>query len=294
MGRILINNTRQTIVIHSFKGGVGKTAITTNLSYFLSQKKNKRILLIDGDIAAPSYRKVFESKFKLERILTWTDFLDEKYEFLSGETMKNYIHKTKYPNLDIIYSPLPELGKKFLSEKSLDWWTSALRNAFLAKELALGELDYDYMIIDNQSGILMNSVNNLTLANIIILVLRPIAYGIDGTAEMIKSIYSSIRNVTNNLWKQKVFLIWNQIPYDLENEKEKKKIDAFIEEWNENFETNDFLGIAKIPYDQEYTSSMLKYNENELFGLSNFVLKEIESFWNSVLTVLNRETIKDR
>ena len=190
--------------------------------------------------------------------------------------LQKYIFPTKFANLDVMYSPSPQLGKTFLSNKNASWWTEALKSAFISRHLLINELNYDHIIIDNQSGIMMNSVNNLTLGNIVLLVLRPIAFGVDGTEEMVKDIYQTVKHATKHLWEQKSYLVLNQIPYYIDQTSMNAEIDTLIEQWIAMFMKEDIPTIAKISYYNDFTVDMLKIPENTIFGISEFMQKKVE------------------
>ena len=279
-----MSSRSHVIILHSFNGGSGKTSLAINLAYFLSQKRSVKTLLVDGDLAAPTFQKIFPPKLTSDTLMTWVDLLQISSDSITSIELEKYIFPTKFIHLDVMYSPSPQLGKTFLSNKNTSWWTEALKSAFISRHILINELNYEFVIIDNQSGIMMNSVNNLTLGNIVLLVLRPIAFGIDGTEEMVKDIYKTVKNVTKHLWEQKNYLILNQIPYYSNQEGMNTEIDALIEKWIEMFMKEDILTIAKIPYYNDYTVDMLKIPDNKIFGITDFMQKKIEEIFLKLKT----------
>lgn len=117
----------KTITVMNYKGGVGKTATAVNLSYNLSEKGYKT-LLIDCDPqgnASYFFGKYDETKKSI------TGVLNSEYE------LENAIRRTKYKNLDIIQA-----------DKNLE-----LVNIFSPVELKfqlsrLEEGRYDFVICD--------------------------------------------------------------------------------------------------------------------------------------------------
>lgn len=117
----------KTITVMNYKGGVGKTATAVNLSYNLSEKGYKT-LLIDCDPqgnASYFFGKYDETKKSI------TGVLNSEYE------LENAIRRTKYKNLDIIQA-----------DKNLE-----LVNIFSPVELKfqlsrLEECRYDFVICD--------------------------------------------------------------------------------------------------------------------------------------------------
>ena len=117
-------NNKKIILTHSFKGGTGKTVIATNFAYYFC-KMGYKTLFIDADLLAPSLEKIFPQSNPDHELRTWTDYLERKYNGL-----EDVIYKTPYENLDVVYSPPPEIGKNFLAEKGSSWWVQAL-NLFI-------------------------------------------------------------------------------------------------------------------------------------------------------------------
>jgi len=264
--------TKKIILTHSFKGGTGKTVIATNFAYYF-MKKGLKTLLIDGDLLAPSLVKIIPPKKKEEEIKTWVDFLEEENE------IHEVIYPTFYKNLDVIYSPAPEIGKSFLTEKNTSWWVQALKRSLCIREYWQNDpkFDYDFIIIDNQNGISMNSANNITLSDIGFLILRPVTYGVSGTAHLLREMYATLQDFR----KREDYLIWNQIPR-VADEERNRYVDKLLGDWDDFFRVGGLEPISRIEYSDELSISMLQYKENELLGTSDTLQKEIERICSEI------------
>ncbi len=245
---------------HSFKGGTGKTAIATNFAYYLSQKGYK-ILLLDGDLTAPSFTKIIPPPVSNPK--TWPMYLEEKYE------LDQVIYNTPFENIDIIYAPNPEIGQNFLSETQ-NWWIKALKQQMLARKLWFNEFGYDFVVLDNQNGLSMNAANNYTISDIGFLILRPVTYGISGSANIIREMSATLRPQ----WKRMDFLLWNQVPRhpDLNF-----IVDELIANWTSYFAEKGIETIAQIDYMPEFSISMLQHQENHLLGVYDPIQEKIAS-----------------
>ncbi len=122
-------NRKKVLLTHSFKGGTGKTVLAINIAHFLA-KANTKVLFIDGDLLAPSLEKVIPQKDEESIKKTWPDFLEGTYS-----DVEDVIYNTDIENMDVIYSPPPEIGKTFLSEKKMNWWVTALRKELTCKSI---------------------------------------------------------------------------------------------------------------------------------------------------------------
>ena len=262
-----MTETKKIILTHSFKGGTGKTVIATNFAYNFCQRGYKT-LFIDADLLAPSLEKIFPNSVT-DDYRTWTDYLEKNYS-----SLKDVIYNTQFKNLDVVFSPPPEIGKTFLAEKGSSWWVQALKTCLYDKESWFTELGYDFIILDNQNGISMNSANNITISDIGYLILRPVTYGVSGTEHLLREMYLTIQGLRK---KRKDYLIWNQIP---KSEKGDTKSDEYvsntISEWDEYFIEGGLTPISRIYYDAELSISMLKQENDKLIGLSDTIQKELD------------------
>ena len=233
-------------------------------------KKNTKVLYIDGDLLAPSMERILPQT--KQNYYYWTDFLEGKYT-----KVEDVIYQTPYKNLDVIYSPPPEVGKSFLSEKNANWWVNALKTEMLCRDRWFNELGYDYVILDNQNGISMNSANNITASDIGFLILRPVTYGVSGTTHLVKEMYRTIHGIR----ERQDFLIWNQIPRSVDDSMN-EKIDKLLVSWDEYFRQIQVEPIAKIFYNADLSIAMLEEPKDTLIGITEFIQKHIEAVLTNV------------
>lgn len=135
--RRILNNKNEAIIIlnNYFKGGVGKSKLSTMFAY-LTDKLNLKVLMIDKDLQA-TLTKDLAKTFEVE--LPRVNF----YEGLkNGNLASSIVHLTD--NLDLI----PGTFDLMLLPKLTRSWTFENESRLLATLLAPLKSDYDLIIID--------------------------------------------------------------------------------------------------------------------------------------------------
>jgi MinD-like ATPase involved in chromosome partitioning or flagellar assembly len=149
-------------------------------------KRNLKAVVIDADLEAPSLMHLLHPQ---KVAPTWVDYLEEYVNDIT-----ELPQKTNIPNLEVIYSPTPQVGKNFLGWKSKAWWQQALKRSMIAEQ-ELHQAGYDFVVLDNQSGTSLNSVNNMVLADASVMVIRPATYGVGAAENFIGEMYRVLRNI---------------------------------------------------------------------------------------------------
>ena len=89
--RIHSSSKTKVVVITSGKGGVGKSTLTSNIAYLLSQK-NKKIAVLDADIGLANLQVMFNLKPK-----------KTLFDYLEGEcSLNDILLTTSYHNITLI------------------------------------------------------------------------------------------------------------------------------------------------------------------------------------------------
>ena len=182
----------ERILIHSYKGGTGKTTVALNLACILAQKQ--KVLLIENDFMMPTFFSIFEHdpQFFLN------DYLDKQVEFT------DIIVKDLKPNLDIIFASKTFDPSSKVMSSDQKWFLQVLERMMRDLERLTGT--YDYIIFDSPPGWHMIIINLILLATKAILILRPNKYAVEGSLRMIDSIYKRtkpLRSWEVFLWAQK-------------------------------------------------------------------------------------------
>ena len=146
----------KVFVVGSYKGGVGKTTTTVNLSYNVSNK-GYRVLVIDADPQA-------NATYMFSRVNDNTYTLAELF---AGSTINRCIYRTKYHNLDIIK------GSSRMEE--------AVGEADCLKE-ALKQVSqkYDYVFIDCHPSMQLPTIAAIIAADELLIPFELDGYGRNG------------------------------------------------------------------------------------------------------------------
>ena len=263
---------KKTIAIYSTRGGTGKTMTSMLIARDLALR-GKKVVVIDGDLEAPSIRHLFPSEKKLADDEYWVHYLDKE-----NSEIKKTIQKSPMENISLIYSSPPEIGRKFLRSKKKSWWATALRRSIKAQEILYDE-GYDYIILDNQSGTSFNSVNNMVIADVSVLVMRPTNYGVNATYSFVSSVYKILKGFK----ERKDFYLWNQvIPGDTPEEKEILK--NFL---NANSYDLDKIGLeygSIVFFSKRLNFKLMSPDPSILKNLSGGIIKSYETIVNKILT----------
>jgi chromosome partitioning protein len=185
-----MSNMKNTKIISicNWKGGVGKTTTAINLSYSLTNEEfQKRVLLIDNDPQANATSGIGYKVKNIENSIY--GILKYDKPLLEG------IMPTGYKNFDLI----PSVGE--LTDLEVELSTRMQREILLQKAMAksIEELKtYDYIIIDNNPGIGLLTVNSLAASDYAILPIEPSAFSFDGLARLL-NIIEMVQNINNNL-----------------------------------------------------------------------------------------------
>lgn len=182
------------ILVHSYKGGTGKTTIALNTSSLLA--RNSKVLLVENDFMMPSFFAIF----KQDPPLYFNDY------FNGDAGLEEVIVHGVKPNLDAIFA-----NKRFNPDEKImgsdqGWFLAILST--LMKDFGKLDEEYDYIIFDTPPGWHLIVVNLIMLSNKAILILRPNFFAVEGTRRMVEILYKRARPMKN--WE--VYLMFNQVP----------------------------------------------------------------------------------
>jgi MinD-like ATPase involved in chromosome partitioning or flagellar assembly len=228
-------NRIDVIMLHSQKGGPGKTTLSCNLAYELARRGHKTVL-IDLDIAQPTIHQIFQIP---EETIEYTinDILLGKIQ-VTEETLL----ETDNPNLSLILAE----SRVDYGEGLLSLMKSIQDHAFfILHEMvkSLQKFGYQYVIFDCAPGYRSESVHAATVADARIFVLRPSSFSFEGAKQMLLDIYRRLDINSLN------FFVFNQVPQDLSDENARlleKWTNELIEEYLPN--NIEFLGILPISF----------------------------------------------
>jgi flagellar biosynthesis protein FlhG len=126
----------EIVMVHSYKGGSGKTLLSYNLALTLS-KQNQRVLLIEGDLDGPVFHNNFSD-------LSPTKYINQYLK--DPKELDSYI--VKNGSFDLIFASPDFASQDLMRNRDYE---SLLENIIQIKE-QINSLPYDYVLIDLSPG----------------------------------------------------------------------------------------------------------------------------------------------
>ena len=160
--------------IASQKGGVGKTSTSISIAAGIAHK-GKKVLLVDIDSQANSSKVLLKDYQSLKKERTIYSTILERSPLP--------VHKTQLDALDIIPSHI------LLSNTDVELTTAIdHREARLKKELDLIKHEYEYIFIDCPPTLSWLTINAMTAADKVIVVVSPGYFELDSIVQIRKTV----------------------------------------------------------------------------------------------------------
>jgi chromosome partitioning protein len=188
------------IAFHSYKGGTGKSTISSNLSASLA-KKGLTTVLLDVDVYAPSLQDYFQwqPKKSINDYLFENAEIDEvindlspvltKFQSNDGEQSDSSKGKLLVAFSSTSKDEIYKLDGAVRQEGSK---IQLLRKFLMLREEIVSKYNADFVIIDTSPGIRYWSINSLAIADTILLSLKLDGIDLKGTRLLAKEIYDSL------------------------------------------------------------------------------------------------------
>ena len=189
------------IVIHSYKGGTGKTLLSVNLSAAYAQK-GKKVCLLDLDFRAPSLQSIF----KLKGLDYWlNDYLNGSCEI--DKVLIDYTPECKCTgNIYVgLANPATE-ALRDMSSKDRKWEMKALGRLLSLKNAIINDMGMDYLIYDTSPGLQYSSINAIVSADVVLVVSTIDRSDVEGTKRMVHELY--------DLFEKKTAILMNKVPIE--------------------------------------------------------------------------------
>jgi len=201
------------IAVHSYKGGTGKTLLSTNLAATFA-KHGKKVCLLDLDFRAPSLStllKIEKAEHWLNDYLNGTCEIDKALIDLSdkvGNTGKLFVGLAN-PSVEAI---------RDMSSKDRKWEMRALGRLLTLKNSLLNNKGFDYLILDTSPGLQYSSINAIVTADLVIVVTTLDRSDVEGTKRMLRELY--------DLFEKKTEIVLNKILQDISPKSGKDELQA--------------------------------------------------------------------
>ncbi|MEM0253028.1 MAG: MinD/ParA family protein [Candidatus Bathyarchaeia archaeon] len=189
------------IAVHSYKGGTGKTLISTNLAAALA-KQGEKVCLMDLDFRAPS----LASLLGIESVKYWIN------DYLNGicdveKTIMNMSHRISVDDRFFTSLANPSLEAiRDMSSKDRKWEMKALTKLLSLKDSLLSDGKFEYIVMDTSPGLQYSSINAIVAADIVLVVTTMDKSDASGTRKMLRELY--------DIFEKKTGLILNKVMYE--------------------------------------------------------------------------------
>ena len=204
----------QLICVHSFRGGTGKSNLSSNLGCLLA-RRGCRVAVVDTDIQSPGVHVLFGLSEDAVG-LTVNDFLWERC------ALSQAAHDvTPVATAQGGAEPGTQLFLVPSSMKSIDI-ARVVRDGYDVSRLDEGlqelssSLDLDYLILDTHPGLNEETLLLITIADTVLVVLRPDNQDFQGTSVVVE--------VARKLEVPKLLLVVNMTPAALEREALRQRV----------------------------------------------------------------------
>lgn len=186
---IEVKKMAEVIAVANQKGGVGKTMTSVSLSACLALHK-KKVLLIDLDPQGHS-TKAFGYRNMNEYPLSMKDVIISVIEDIDIDNDKLILHSDE--GVDIAPANISLAAINSTLESAM------CRETVLKRFIDTIKGEYDYVIIDTNPSLDNLPINALTAANKVIITVQAEPYGVEGMADLLRSINMVKRNLNPEL-----------------------------------------------------------------------------------------------
>jgi septum site-determining protein MinD len=189
------------ITFHSFRRGVGKTSLISNLAV-LQALQGRRVALIDRDLHSPSIHLFFDLS-NAEDTHTLNDYLWDKCDILSTvQDVTSQIAENAAGKLFVIPASnnIADIMQITNTPPNIDRYVGGLVK--LGRDLSL-----DMILVDASAGLNEDTLQAIAVSNAVVLVLHPDQQDFQGTAVAV----DTIRRLPVSV----IHLVLNDVPENL-------------------------------------------------------------------------------
>ena len=171
------------VVVHSFRGGTGKSNITANLAALLASRGN-RVGIVDTDIQSPGIHALFSLapdhfKFALNDYL-WKRCRNEEAAYDVSDILRKYQPEAS-GHIYLIPASMRTGEITRILQEGYD--VGLLNNGF---QQFMETLELDYLLIDTHPGVNEETLLSAAISDVLVIILRPDRQDYQGTAIMVE------------------------------------------------------------------------------------------------------------
>lgn len=201
------------VSIHSYRGGTGKSNLTSNIAAIIASYGN-RVGVVDTDIQSPGIHVLFGfDQTSIEHSLN---------DYIWG---RSEIENVVYDVTSVLKHKRAERSKIYLVPSSVKAGDIArvLREGYDVDLLNSGfhnlveNLNLDYLLVDTHPGLNEETLLSISISDIVVLILRPDQQDFQGTAVTV--------DVAQKLEVPKILLVVNKAPISLDFDQLQQKIE---------------------------------------------------------------------
>jgi len=205
------------VAVHSYKGGTGKTLLSTNLAVTLA-KHGKKVCLMDLDFRAPG----LSTLLNIDKVEYWlNDYLNGVCEInkvlidlsarIGSQCM--FFAGLANPSIEAI---------RDMSSKDRKWEMRALGRLLSLRNSLLDGKNFDYVIFDTSPGLQYSSINAIVSADLVIVATTLDNSDMEGTRRMLRDLY--------DLFEKKTEIVLNKVMYEDALMSGRDRLQAFVKE----------------------------------------------------------------
>lgn len=218
------------VTFYSYKGGVGRTQLLSNIASYLCYYKQRKVLIIDWDMEAPGvdfFFKIDRTKIKAGLLELFSEYkkIVRSNENVNETNLPKILENEKY-TINLINSehgngkvdlvPAGKYDKSYVKKINQFDWYDFYENLdgkyyieILKEELLKSE--YDYIFIDSRTGTNdYSGICNIQMPTVNVFVVAPTYQNFQGSSDIIENIKKS-PYVANELRKTIIIPILSRL-----------------------------------------------------------------------------------
>jgi len=205
------------VAVHSYKGGTGKTLLSTNLAVTLA-KHGKKVCLMDLDFRAPS----LSTLLNIDKVEYWlNDYLNGVCEI--NKVLIDLSARIGSQCMFFVGLANPSIEAiRDMSSKDRKWEMRALGRLLSLRNSLLDGKNFDYVIFDTSPGLQYSSINAIVSADLVIVATTLDNSDMEGTRRMLQDLY--------DLFEKKTEIVLNKVMYEDALMSGRDRLQAFVKE----------------------------------------------------------------